>query len=173
MTPLSSAISSNLIWTKRPRHQGHELRQNGEIVGSLSRPSFWSSKYLAQTQDGSWTFRRGGCLGTGAQILDATSRQQIATFKSKWGSGGTLTFADGQKFHLECRGWWRPVWSVIEESGEPLLRLHVREKTVDIPAASAVPDGRLALLILFTRYRVLQTEEDAASAATVAVIAAS
>jgi hypothetical protein len=62
---------------------------------------------------------------------------------------------------------------VISEAGETLLRLHVREKTVEVPAASPVPDGRLALLILFTRYRVLQAEEDAASAATVAVIAAS
>jgi hypothetical protein len=173
MIPLSSAISSGLTWSKLPRHQGYELNLNGEAVGSLRRTSFWSSKYLAETPSGQWTFRRGGCLGTGAQILDSTSQQQIATFKSKWGSGGALTFADGQTFHLRCKGWWRPVWSVIAESGEPLLRLHVREKTVDVPAASSVPDGRLALLILFTRYRVLQAEEDAASAATVAVIVAS
>ena len=173
MIPLSSAISSGLTWSKLPCHHGYELNLNGEAVGSLRRTSFWSSKYLAETQSGQWTFRRGGCFGTGAQILDSNSQHQIATFKSKWGNGGALTFADGQTFHLQCRGWWRPVWSVIAESGEPLLRLHVREKTVDVPAASPAPDGRLALLILFTRYRVLQAEEDAASAATVAVIAAS
>jgi len=171
MIPLSSAISSGLAWTKLPRHRGYELRQNGEIVGSLSRPSFWSSKYLAESQSGQWTFRRGGCFGTGAQILDSTSQQPIATFKSKWGNGGALAFADGQTFHLQCKGWWRPVWSVISETGETVLHLRVREKTVEVPNAVSVPDGRLALLILFTRYRVLQTEEDAASAATVAVIA--
>jgi hypothetical protein len=173
MIPLSSAMSSGLTWTKLPRSRSYELTLNGEIVGSLQRSSFWSSKYLAETQGGHWTFRRRGCFGTGAQVLDSNSQQQIATFKSKWGSGGALTFADGQTFHLRCKGWWRPVWSVIAESGETLLRLHVREKTVDVPAASTVPDGRLALLILFTRYRVLQAEEDAASAATVAVIVAS
>jgi hypothetical protein len=173
MIPLSSAMSGGLSWTKLPRHQGYELNRNGEAVGSLLRTSFWSSKFLAETKSGRWMFRRGGCLGTGAQILDATSQQPIATFKSKWGDGGALTFADGQTFHLECKGWWRPVWSVIATTGETLLRLHIREKTVELPSASPVSEGRLALLILFTGYRVLQTEEDAASAATVAVIAAS
>jgi hypothetical protein len=173
MIPLSSAISSGLTWSKLPRSRGYQLTRNGEIVGSLQRSGFWSSKYLAETQSGQWTFRRAGCFGTGAQILDSTSQQPIATFKSKWGSGGALTFADGQTFHLQSKGWWRPVWSVISQSDETLLRLHVREKTVEVPAGAVMPDGRLALLILFTRYRVLQAEEDAASAATVAVIAAS
>jgi len=54
-----------------------------------------------------------------------------------------------------------------------VLRLHVREKTVELPEAVTMADGRLYLLALFARYRMLQTEEDAASAATVAVIAAS
>ena len=175
MIPLSSssAISSGLIWSKIPHTRDYELHLNGEIVGSLQRSGFWSSKYLAETQSGQWTFRRGGCFGTGAQILDSASQQPIATFKSKWGSGGALTFSDGQTFHLHCKGWWRPVWSVTAESGETLLRLHVREKTVEVPTTATLPNGRLALLILFARYRVLQAEEDAASAATVAVIAAS
>jgi hypothetical protein len=173
MIPLSSAPSSGLSWTKLPRHQGYALNLNGEAVGSLRRTGFWSSKYLAETPSGRWTFRRGGCFGTGAQILDSTSQQPIATFKSKWGSGGALIFADGQMFHLRCKGCWRPVWSVIAESGETLLCLHVREKTVEVPAGAVMPNSRLALLILFTRYRALQAEEDAASAATVTVIAAS
>jgi hypothetical protein len=48
-----------------------------------------------------------------------------------------------------------------------LLHLHAREKTVDLPTSVAVPQSRLSLLIMFTWYRVLQAEEDAASAAMV------
>jgi hypothetical protein len=165
MIPLSSAISSGLSWAKLPRGRGYELRWDGEVVGTLHRPSFWCTKFLAESQDGQWTFRRGGFLGTGSEIVDSASDQPIATFKSSWGSGGILTFADGQVFHLECKGWWRPVWSVKTETGVPVLQLHSREKTVDLPTGAAVNDGRRSLLILFAWYRMLQAEEDAASAA--------
>jgi len=172
MIPLSSAISSGFTWSKLPRNRGYELKLNGELVGSLWRPGFWSSSFFAETQDGHWTFRRGGLLGAGAQIVDSAQRP-VASFRSKWGCGGTLTFGDGQTFYLECKGWWRPVWSVLGEGGQPVLNLHTREKTVDLPTGVMVPDNRLPLLIMFTWYRVLQAEEDAASAALVAVIAAS
>jgi len=168
MTPTSSAVSSGLTWSKISCNRSYELKQNDEVVGTLQRPGFWSSNFVAETQHGRWTFRRGGWLGSGAQIVDSASQQPIATLKSGWGCGGTLTFADGQTFHLESRGWWRPVWSVIAEGGETLLRLHTREKSVEVLTAAAAPDSRLSLLIMFIWYRVLQAEEDAASAAVVA-----
>ena len=173
MIPISSAVSSGLTWSKVSCNRSYELKLNHEVVGTLKRPSFWSSNFVAEAQNGRWTFRRGGWLGSGAQIVDPASQQAIATLTSGWGSGGTLTFADGQTFRLECHGWWRPVWSVIVEGGEPVLRLHTREKTVELLAGAAVPDSRLSLLIMFIWYRKLQAEEDAASAAMVAVIAAS
>jgi hypothetical protein len=168
MIPLSSAISGGLTWSNIAHNLGYELKLSGEVVGTLRRPGFFSSSYLADSQDGHWTFCRGGLLGTGAQILDSASQQQIATFQSVWGGGGALTFADGQTFHLECKGWWHPVWSVIGEDGQPVLHLHTREKTVDLPTGVNVPQNRLSLLIMFAWYRILQAEEDAASAAMVA-----
>lgn len=165
MIPLSSAVSGGLTWSKMPRTRGYELKLNGDVAGTLRRPSFWSSNFLAETQGGRWTFRRGGFLGTGAEIVDTVSEQQIATLKSVWAGGGTLTFADGQTFHMECHGWWHPVWSVTTGNAETVVRLHVREKTVDLPSGRVVPGARLSLLILFACYRVLQAEEDAASAA--------
>ncbi len=173
MIPLTSAGSRGLTWSTIAHHQGYELKLNDEVVGTLHRPGFFSSSFLADTQDVHWTFRRGGLLGAGAQVLDSVSQQQIATFQSSWDGGGVLTFADGQTFHLECKGWWHPVWSVIGPDGQPVLHLHTRERTVDLPEAVAIPQSRLSLLIMFTWYRVLQAEEDAASAAMVAVIAAS
>lgn len=167
MIPLSSAISLGLTWSKAS-HQNYELKLNDEVVGTLHRPSLWSSSFLAETQSGRWTFRRAGWLGAGAQILDSGSQQEVATFKSSWSGAGTLTFADGQTFHLECKGWWHPVWSVLAQNGETLLRLHTREKEVDVIADACVTDSRLSLLIMFIWYRVLQAEEDAAAAAIAA-----
>jgi hypothetical protein len=169
MIPLSSAsaISSGLTWSKIPGSRDYELKLNGEAVGTLRRPGWFSTSFLAETQAGNWTFRRGGCLGGGAQILDSLSHP-IATLQSAWASGGTLTFADGQTFQLKCNGWWRPVWSVIGDTGATLLQVHTREKTVEVQAGSPVADSRLTLLILFTWYRVLQAEDDAAVAVLVA-----
>ena len=171
MIPLFSAISGGLTWSKLPRCQNYELRKNGDVVGTLARPSIWLSDFVAETVDGRWSFRRRGFCG--AEIVDSVSKQPIATFKSAWGEQGLLTLAGGETFHLVCKGWWRPVWSVVGESGQPLLYIRTREKTVEVPTTTAVPEDRLSLLIMFAWYRFLQAEEDAASAATVAVIAAS
>jgi len=165
MIPLSSAISGGLTWSKISCGRKYELKRSAGVVGTLQRPSFWSAKFIADSEDGHWTFRRGGFLGSGAQIVDTVSQVPIATFKSTWGNGGVLTFTDGQVFQLHCKGWWRPVWTVTAENRQLVARLYVREKTVDLPPASAVPQNRLSLLILFAWYRVLQAEEDAASAA--------
>jgi hypothetical protein len=169
MIPLSSAISGGLTFSKPSRSRIHQLKRNHDVVGTLLRPSFWSMTYQAETQTGTWTFRREGWLGGRSEIRDGISRQQIATFKMAWGSrGGKLTFADGQTFQLACKGWWRPLWTVFSASGEPLLRLHRREKKVELQPASTVPAERLALLILFAWYHVLQSEEDASAAAVIA-----
>src|SRR5215472_5477584 len=171
--PLSSAGSSGLAWCKIPRSRSYELKLKGEVVGTLRRPSCWSSKVLAEFPDGRWTFHRCGLLGTGSEIVDSASEQGIATFKSTWSGGGTLTFADGQTFQVERRGWWRPVWSVMAEGGQPLLHFYAREKTVELSPDAAVPESRLLLLFMFTKYRVLQAEEDAAAATVAAVVASS
>ncbi len=183
MIPLnsSSAMSGGLTWKKTSCCRTYELKLNDQRVGTLDRPRFWSSDFVAETQSGSWTFRKTGFLGNGAEVLDSSKRDStskqdspsqppIATFKSEWGGGNTLTFTDGQSFHLQSKGWWRPVWSVIGESGQPVLVLDVRDKTVDVPTPGAVPDSRLSLLIMFTWYRVLKAEEDASAAAMVAAV---
>ncbi len=167
MIPFSTAISSGFTWTDLARNRGCELKLNDEVVGTLRRSVIFSSDYLAETSDGNWTFQRSGFLGTGAEIVDSASQQQIATFKSKWSGRGMLTFAGGQTFHLECKGLARPVWRVTTESGKPVLSLHTREKIVNLPVDTGAPAGRLPLLIMFTLYRVRQAEEDAASAAMV------
>jgi hypothetical protein len=168
MIPLSSATSGGLTWSRLSRTRSYELKVNDQVVGTLQHPSFWSSSFVAESQSGRWIFRRGGWFGAGSEILDSSSQQQLATFKSVWGGSGTLTFSDGQQFQLECNGWRRPVWSVVGKGGETVLRLHTREKTVDGPNVGSVPDTRLSVLIMFTWYRVLQAEEDAAATAVAA-----
>ena len=171
MIPFVSAVRSGFTWSKIPHSHNYELKLNDEIIGTLVRPSCWSPRFLAETRDGRWAFRRGGFLGTGVEIADADSERPTASFKSSCGGGGTLIFVDGQRFHLGYKGWWHSVWTVTTDDGQPVLQLHAREKTVELRATAGVSSIRLFLLIMFAWSRVLQADEDA-SAASVAAISA-
>jgi hypothetical protein len=174
MIPLStatvSATSGAITWSKISCNRLYELRRDGALIGKLTRPSIWSQKFVAETQIGSFTFRRCGFLGIGAEILNATSGQALASFKGDWGSRGVLTFAGGQAFHLACKGWWRPLWTVSTQAGQPIFFLHPREKKIDLATGAEVRDEQLSILILFAWYRVLQAEEEAASVAVMAAV---
>jgi hypothetical protein len=164
---LSAATSGGITWSKISCGRRYELRRNGEVWGTLVRPSLWSQTFHAETSHDRWTLRANGFFRTGTEILDSTG-QAVAQFTRTWGGPGTLTFTDGQTFYLKNRGWWRPVWSLTTDSGQLVLQLHMREKIVEVPA-SGVSGSRLSLLIVFALYRVQQAEEEAASAAIVAV----
>ena len=172
MNPLSPIVRHHLSWSKIPQTPNYELKRNAETTGILSRPSYWSPRFLAETREGRWVFRRQGFLGTGVEITDALSEEPIATFKSSCGGGGRLTFLDGPGFWLKYRGWWRPVWTVTTDDGQLVLEVRAREKTVEVPAGTAVSSIRVSLLITFTWSRVLQADEDESAASIAAMTAA-
>ena len=174
MIPLStasaSATSGALTWTKISCNRQYELKRDGVVVGKLTRPSLWSQKFVADTQDWRWMFRRSGFWGTTCEIVDASGRV-VASCKAGYGRS-LLRFTDGPTFQFAHKGWWRPVWTVTSDNGQPLLYVHRREKTVDLATSGSVADGRLTLLSMFVWYRILQEEEDAASAAVMVAVGA-
>ena len=168
MIPISSAISGGLVWSKTPYKRGYELKRNGEVVGTLQRKRFWSSEFQAESAHGSWNFRRTGCFHTGTEIVDSNSGTRIAILKPNWSGGGTLDFSDGLSFRLTSKGFWRPVWTVLAgDSGQPVLSIHSREKTVDLPRELHLSEDRLILLAIFAWHIMRQAAEEAAAAAVV------
>ena len=165
MIPISSAISGGLVWSKTPYKRGYELKRNGEIVGTLQRKSFWSSEFQAESAHGSWKFRRAGCFRTSSEILDSNSGVRIAILKPNWSGSGTLAFSDGLTLRLTSKGFWRPVWTVLADSGQPVLSIRSREKTVDLSKELHLSEDRLILLAIFAWHIMQQASEDAASAA--------
>jgi len=166
---LSSARPRELVWSKIPHSRDYELKLNGKTIGQLSRPRAWASDFVAETNGRSWILRRGGIFGA-EEIVDSTSGKRLAAFKTRWGKGA-LTFADGQKFRVESKGAFRPVWSVFSEDDQLILEIHGKEKTVELKAsASSVAEERLIILVMFLWYRKLQTEEDATAAAVAIAI---
>ena len=165
MIPISSASSGGLFWSKIPRQRGFQLTSHGEVVGVLQKANFWATEFRAESAQGIWKFRRTGFFRTGTEIVDSNSNRQIAVFRPKWSGGGTLTFSDGQRFQLTCKGFWRPVWTVWTESGQAILHLHTREKAVELPGSLSLPEDRLTLLAIFAWHLMRQAAEEAASTA--------
>jgi len=170
MIPLPSAISSGLTWTSLPKNRGYEIYQRGEVIGTLLYPGPASSDFRAEAGLGKWIFRRSGLVGASAQILEMETQRPIAMFRSSWRMQGMLTFADGAVFHVECKGVWHPVWSITTENRETVLSLQAQERMVENRNVAGISEERLMLLTMFALHRVLQAEEDAASAAIVATI---
>jgi hypothetical protein len=170
MIPLSSAVPGKLTWSKLSCKGIHELTFNGNIVGTLNRASIWSARFIAETQDGQWVFRRSGFLLTGSEITNTNSDEPIAAYKTRWGGSGTLSFADGQIYRVQYEGFWRPTLTVGVEGGPTIIRLHVREKTAELAEGASIPEARLSLLIMFALYHTLRLQEDAAMAAAVASV---
>jgi hypothetical protein len=165
MIPISSAVSGGLVWSKIPHKRGYELKRKAEIVGSLQRMSFWSSEVEAESRHGNWRFRRAGFFRTGTEIVEADTNIQVATLKPKWHGGGILVFSDGQTFRITCKGFWQPVWTVFADNSRPVLSIHSRNKTVELPNEIHLSEDRLILLVIFAWHIMQQASEDAASVA--------
>jgi hypothetical protein len=166
MIPLTTAVSSGFTFSEN--WSGFELKQHDQVVATLRRPSMWSPDFLVETINENWVIRRSGFWGNRADIFDAASQRSIARFKSAWGGKGTLTFAEGPTFLVVTRGCWHPVWTVTTDTGQAVLQLHTRDRSVELYDIAALPESRLSLLVLFTLYRVRQAEEAAVAASAVA-----
>lgn len=78
----------------------------------------------------------------------------VATYKSHWGGGGTLTFSDGARFLVSCSGVWHHVWSLLDENGRTVLSVgpHSRRVLLSRPQGANLASedhDRLLFLIVF------------------------
>ena len=163
-----TTVPSPYSWSKIPCDRGYELKQDGELVGTLERLSVWSSTFVAATAGCKWIFRRSGFWRGGIEIFEAGSEQPIAVFQGTWPNRGVLRFSDGQTLTVQCKGVFHPTWTLRSQTGEAVLWLEAREKTAAVGGKAILPERRLRLLVLFMLYRLGQAEEDAAAVAVAA-----
>lgn len=168
MIPISSAVRGGLTWSRASHKCAYQLRRSGELVASLQRRRWWSTEYEAESQHGNWRLCRTGFWRTVIEIVDTDSGQQIATLWRYWRGGGKLIFSDHQTFQLICKGFWRPVWTVVADSGQSVLSIHSREKTVELPNETHLPDDRLTLLVVVAWHAMQQAAQDASAGVAVA-----
>ena len=170
MIPISHVPPGELIWSKLPHQQGFELKQNGEVLARLRKPSFWSCRMQAEAQGGRFTLSRIGFWRNTTVVVDEDSKATVASLKRCWTGVGTLTFGDGQTFRVSPTGFWRTVWEVKSDNGRPVMRIESRKKRVELLSNQAVSGSRATLLALLAWQCIRQEEEDAAAAAIAVVV---
>lgn len=154
-------------WTR----QEYELSEPAGPVARLAFQSMLGTRAVAESGDGSWTFKRVGFWQQRATVRVAGSEHDLAVFRNNtWRNGGTLEFAEGARFRATTNFWnTRFAWETEQE--EALVRFHYGgvfrlSATVEITdAARARPE--LPLLLLFGWYLcvMLHRDEGAAGAA--------
>ncbi len=169
----SFATPIQLSWIKSKIKGRYELIANGPIIGSLQRVGFWKSVTQAEFKGRAWSFQRCGYATT--EIMEEPGTRLVAQFKPNWLGGGTLSFNDGERFQLVAKGFWRPIWSWLNDHGQRLIEVVPNEKCVRLTGIAHAPSNtnhdRLPVLIMFSWHQILQTNDDAAAVAAISVAA--
>jgi hypothetical protein len=104
-------------------------------------------------------------------IRDAESGAEVATFRSSWDGGGTITLRDGRTYAWNNTNWQHTAWAWTDRAEQVLLRFKGKEMTIE-PAGLSLPE--LPLLAALSWYLNILSKDaanDASGAAVVATIA--
>ncbi len=141
-------------------------------VGSLAFRSIWGTQATAESGDESWTFKRVGFFHPRVTVRRAGSDVDVATFHNNtWSGGGSLVVEGGPTFRASTN-LWQTKYEIATPAGDPLVRLHygglfkLHADVEILPAARALPE--LALIVLLSWYLAVMLHRDASavSAAT-------
>jgi hypothetical protein len=105
-------------------------------------------------------------LRAAIEIVDSKSNAPIATLKRNWSGRwnlGLLRRTD----HADYFVGFLAASSVFSDHRRPVLRIRSREKTVQLPNESQLPEVRLMLLVIFAWHLMQPASEDASSVAAV------
>lgn len=162
----SLSACTELFWTKSHPEGRYELILDGQPLAWLQHGEYWNSESQAGFAGYQWSFRRPGAALGHTEIRQNDLPNPVATYKSHWGGGGTLTFSDGARFLVSCSGVWHHVWSLLDENGRTVLSVgpHSRRVLLSRPQGANLASedhDRLLFLIVFLWHEILQARDEA------------
>lgn len=174
MRSISRLETSLLTWLPVGR-RSYQLQGGDELVATLdwSRPR--GSLATGEAADGIWTFKRAGFLRPRVTVHIEGQETDLATLHLSRGRQGRLEFADGRRFTWGPTRARRQQVAFSDPDRNSVVSFLPRTKRFQYFAEVEIGPGQqglteLSLLALLGWYRlVLQMEEDAALAASVAI----
>ncbi len=152
------------------RRQEYELRTDNELVGTLHWPKALRSLCVAETADGSWTFKRQGFFNLRVTARVAGSEQDLLIYRPNWtGMNGTMEHSDGREFKLRGSNLWCNRFALVQKpaQGDDVelltvkINFYIVRGSADLaiqPKLAQTEDA--ALLAMFGCYLALMVYED-------------
>ena len=174
MRSISRLETSLLNWLPVGR-RSYQLQGGDELVATLDWSGARGSLATGEAADGTWTFKRGGFLRPHVTVRIESSEADLAILRLSREGESRLEFAAGHRFAWGPTRARRRQMAFSDPGGEVVVSFLPRAERFKYFAEVEIGPGKrdlaeLSLLALLGWYRlVLQIEEDAALAASVAV----
>ena len=172
MTQINTAAGLQWEWRQPAAFKRfHEMTFEGAVICTLQFQGF-GSLATAQSEHGSWTFKRGGFLSPRITVRRAGESADLAVFLPKWTGGGELRFPGGESYWLKSLSFWGGDWAFENSRGQALISLHgphgFMHPKGEITIHTTSDAAELTLLAALAWYtRLLMIEESAVTSAII------
>ena len=83
-----------------------ELRADDDVLATLTWVSMLGSLAKGESDDGCWTFKRGGFIRTHVTVRDCQAQDELGIFRNNtWAGGGTLELPEGARYVANSNFW--------------------------------------------------------------------
>jgi hypothetical protein len=154
----------------------YQLQSEAALLARLSFRSSFGTLAVAETSEGTWTFKRVGFLNPRVTARVAGSEEDFAVYHPKFWGDGVLTLASGPVYTWKPTNFWATDWAFADAAENPVIAFKgglVNEKLRDIFKVQSTveilkaPQARNLFSVLFClgMYLIILYHQDAAAAA--------
>ena len=128
----------------------YELRSNGDIIGMLHFKENQINKAVAESAEGSWSFRKKWFPFDKVLLYQGHTDTEIAVLRTKLAADkSSLEFPDGHLFYWKPTNVWRNKCTFTDAFGENLLHFDRNSSPI---SALAAPKGHSIGKVEITRF---------------------
>ncbi len=152
---------NNLTWNMPNAFSRHfEIKNNTQLLGTLSFKSSFGSLAFAEFNNCKWTFKRVGVFNPSITIMQVNSTSLMAIYKPSSISGtGTINFNDGKYYNWNNANFWNTRFVLTDKSNKILLHYNfetnfglLNQQSIVSVTDEGKNNEHIGLLICFTYY---------------------
>ena len=175
MEPLIEFTGGLLEWVQpKVFERNYELVSGETLVATLAFRSSFGTLAVAETAEGSWTFKRVGFLNPRISVRQVGGLDDLALYRPRFWGGGDLAFTGGPVVSWRSTDFWTTEWAFFDPVDQALLAFRPgreKERLADIFKSQATvevsPVGagspHLSILASLGMYLLVLHQDDTAA----------
>jgi hypothetical protein len=118
MTQFNTIASPTAEWVQiNTFDKRFELQSAEGVLGQLAFRSNLGTLAQAETDAGSWSYKRVGFLNPRVTVRKSDAGHDLAIYQPKLWGDGTLVFNDGTEYSWKSTNFWNSAWAFYDRSG--------------------------------------------------------